>query len=96
MLTDDLQGDDCLVLKVVHLHTHFVLSRVLSVGGTDEQDAVSICAADVHPLSVQGLPILQPAHNGFGFALSHTYPEDSEWDDNSHHTFKTYVEFSFG
>lgn len=58
MLTDNLQGDDRLVFKVVHLHAHFVLSRVLSVGGTDEQDAVPVRAADVHPLGLQGLPIL--------------------------------------
>lgn len=58
MLTDDLQGDYRLVLKVVHLHAHLVLSRVVSVGGTDEQDAVSVRAADVHPLGVQGLSVL--------------------------------------
>lgn len=57
-LTDNLQGDDGLVLKVIHLYAHFVVSRVLSFGGADEQDAVSVRATDVHPLGFQGLPIL--------------------------------------
>lgn len=70
LLTDNLEGERSLVLKVVHLHAHLVFSRVVSLGGTDEQDAVSFGAADVHPPGVQRLPILQPADHGFGFALS--------------------------
>lgn len=69
LLTDNLKGEWCLVLEVIHLHAHLIHSRVVSLGCTDEQDTVSLGAADVHPLCVQGLAILCPADHRFGFAL---------------------------
>lgn len=68
-LTDNLKDEGGPVLEVVHLHAHLVHAGVVSLRCTDEQDAVSVCAADVHPLGVQGLPILCPGDNRFGFAL---------------------------
>lgn len=69
LLTNDLQDDWSLVLEVLHLHTHLVHSRVISLRGTDEQDAVPLCAADVDPLCVQGLSVLCPCDHRFGFTL---------------------------
>ena len=60
LLTDDLKSEWGLVLKVVHLHAYLVHAGVLSLGRTDEQDAVSFGAADVHPLFVQFLSVLCP------------------------------------
>lgn len=67
--TDDLEDERRFVLKVLHLHTHLIRSGVFSLGRTDEQDAVSLRAADVDPLLVQGLSVLRPGHDRFGFAL---------------------------
>lgn len=69
-LTNDLKDEGSLVVKVVHLHTHLVHSGVLSLSRTDEQDAVSVCAADVHAFCVQRLTILCPADHWFGLTLS--------------------------
>lgn len=78
MFTDDLKDERRFVLKVLHLHTHLIRSGVFSLSRTDEQDAVSICAADVNPLFVQWLPVLCPAHYRFGFALRQKKTEDKE------------------
>lgn len=69
MLTDNLEDEGGLVIEVLHLHAHLIHAGVVSLRCTDKQDAVSVGAADVHPLCVQGLSVLCPGDHRFGFTL---------------------------
>ena len=69
MLTNNLDVDAGRVLDIFNLHLQAVLPRILAFGLANEEDGVSLAVSHAHLFGVQGLPLLEPGHLGFGLPL---------------------------
>jgi len=68
-LTYNLYVNNSCVHVVFNLHCHLILPRVAALRFTDEDDAITVCIADVNMGRLYWLSLLQPGDLWSGFTL---------------------------